>query len=100
MPRPMPPRGRNGMPEKSRDFKGSMIRLFNSLNRWKYLLLVSLALAIISAVLAIIAPNILSNLTDTITEGIQPDTNALTEISKSVYSSFNIENIEIKDSKD
>lgn len=96
MPRPMPPRGRNGMPEKSRDFKGSMIRLFNSLNRWKYLLLVSLALAIISAVLAIIAPNILSNLTDTITEGIQPDTNALTEISKSVYSSFNIENIEKK----
>lgn len=93
MPRPMPSRGKNRMPEKSHDFKGSMIRLFNSLNKWKYLLLVSLGLAMISAVLAIISPNILSDLTDTITEGVKPNTEALKVISEKVSSSFTFDNI-------
>ena len=71
MARPMGPN--RGVPEKSRDFKGSIIRLFNSLNNWRYLLIFSLVLAMISAILALIAPNKLSNLTDTITLGIQPN---------------------------
>ena len=73
MPRPM---GRNrGVPEKSRDFKGSIKRLFNSLNRWRYFLVISLVLALVSAILALIAPNKLSSLTDSITLGIQPNLN-------------------------
>ena len=59
--------------EKSRDFKGSIKRLFNSLNRWKYLLIISLMLAMISSILSLIGPNKLSDLTDTITLGIQPN---------------------------
>jgi len=70
MPRPM---GRGGVPEKSRDFKGSMIRLFNNLNKWRYILVISLVLAMISAILALVAPNKLSELTDTITLGLQPN---------------------------
>ena len=64
-----------GVPEQSRDFKGSIKRLFNSLNNWKYFLIISLILAMVSAILALIAPNKLSNLTDTITLGIRPNIN-------------------------
>ena len=58
--------------EKSRDFKGAIKRLFNSLNTWKYFLIISLILAMVSAILSLIAPNKLSSLTDTITLGIRP----------------------------
>ena len=57
MPRP----GRNF--EKSKDFKGSIKRLFKSLDRWKVLLYFSLLLAMISSIIALIAPNKLSDLT-------------------------------------
>lgn len=71
MPRPM---GHSkGLPEKSRDFKGSIKRLFNSLNNWRYFLVFSLILAMVSAILSLIAPNKLSDLTDQITLGIQPN---------------------------
>jgi ATP-binding cassette subfamily B protein len=60
-----------GTLEKSKDFKGSMKRLFNSLNNFRYLLIFALVLAMISAILSIIAPNKLSDLTDTITLGLQ-----------------------------
>ena len=68
MPRPM-----KGVPEKSKDFKGAIKRLFTSLNKWRYLLIISLILAFISATLSLIAPNKLSDLADTITLGLQPN---------------------------
>ena len=71
MPRPGGPRG--GIPEKSKDFKGSIKRLFNSLNNWRYLLVFALALGLVSAILALITPNKLSELTDTLTLGLQPN---------------------------
>ena len=71
MARPMGPN--RGVPEKSRDFKGSIKRLFNSLNTWRYFLIISLVLAMVSSILALVAPNKLSDLTDTITLGIQPN---------------------------
>ncbi len=66
MPRPM----RRGIPEKSRDFKGSIKRLFLSLNKWRYLLIISLILAMISAIFALIAPNKLSDLSDEVYAGL------------------------------
>ena len=86
MPRPMGPN--KGVPEKSRDFKGSIKRLFNSLNTFKYFLIISLILAMISAILALVAPNKLSDLTDTITLGISPNLNE--EIVKDIMSDENI----------
>ena len=71
----MPPIGMSRIPEKSKDFKGSMLRLFKSLNNYKYILILALVLGMISAILALIAPNKLSKLTDEITIGITPNIN-------------------------
>ena len=79
-----------GVPEQSRDFKGSIKRLFNNLNTWKYFLIISLALAMVSAILALIAPNRLSDLTDTITLGIRPNINE--EVIKEIMSDKSISN--------
>ena len=65
MPRPM-----HATNEKSKDFKGSMLKILNSLKPWSKGIIISLVLAFISAILSLIAPNKLSNLTDYITEGI------------------------------
>ena len=61
--------GGRGVPKKSKDFLGSMKRLFKSLDKWRYLLITSLLLAFISAIIALSTPNKLSSLTDVITEG-------------------------------
>ena len=71
MPR-MGPRG-NGNIEKSKDFKGTLIKTFNNLGKWKYVLIFALGMATLSAILALVAPNKLSNLTDEITLGITPN---------------------------
>jgi ATP-binding cassette subfamily B protein len=57
-------------PEKSKDFFGSIKRIFQELDRYRVLLIVSLLLAAISSILAIVAPNRLSELADTITDGV------------------------------
>ena len=72
MPRPMGPGKKI---EKSKDFKGSMKKILKSLSSWYIALRVSLTLAMISAILALIAPNKLSDLTNYITEGITPRIN-------------------------
>jgi len=82
MPRP----GR--INEKSKDFKGSMKRLFNSLSNWRYILIIALFLAATGSVLSIIAPNRLSSLTDVITDGIKPNTKNIEVISKKIGSNF------------
>ena len=95
MPRPnVGPGGR--VPEKSKDFAGSMKRLLSNLNPWKFLLYLSLILAMISAILSLIAPNKLSDLTDTITVGISPNMEVLEEISNKMMESFDSEKISQK----
>lgn len=68
----MPRHAHQHIPEKSKDFKGSMIKIIKSLKPWYTSILISLVLAFISAILALIAPNKLSKLTDCITAGITP----------------------------
>jgi len=92
MPRP----GMNVKNEKSKDFKGSMIRLFNSLDKWRYLLIVGLVLAMFSSFLSIIAPNRLSKLTDVITEGIKPNISVLETVSKKIGSNFSSDKLQEK----
>ncbi len=53
MARPMGGR----VPEKSKDFKGSMKRLFVNLENWRYLFIFALILAMTSAILSLNAPN-------------------------------------------
>ena len=72
------PRPNRGVPEKSKDFKGSMKRLIKSLNKWKYSLVIALVFAFISSILGLITPNKLSDLTDNITDGLKPNINEVT----------------------
>ena len=81
MPRP----GGMGAPEKSKDFKGSMLRLFQNLEHWKKLFLFALILAFASAILSTIAPNKLADVTDVISDGIKPNTEILQTISQKIY---------------
>ena len=82
----MPRRG--PAPEKAKDFKGSMKRLVKNLSKWKYIMIMALVLAFISAVLALIAPKKLSSFADTISEGLVPNTEKLTQISEKINSNF------------
>ncbi len=84
------PRGRNF--EKSKDFKGSMKRLLGNLRPWKVFLTIALTLAMISAILALIAPNKLSDLTDEITKGLTPNMNE-----KTIQEILTDENISVED---
>ena len=94
MPRP---RFKKGMDQnKVKDFGGSLKRLLASLKPWRIIIIISLLLAGISSVLAIVAPNKLSSLTDTIVEGIKPDVEKLEEISKKIGSSFTPEKMNKK----
>jgi len=79
--------------EKSKDFKGSMLRLFKSLKQWKYIMSLALILAMVSAILSLVAPNKLSDLTDTITEGISPKIEKIEIIGKEINNNLNIKNI-------
>lgn len=67
------PKPNRGTPEKSKDFMGSMKKLLQNLKPWRVLLTLGLVLAFISAILSLIAPDHLSDLTDTITSGIKPN---------------------------
>ena len=69
MPRMGPRKGQNPA-EKAKDFKGAMKRLFVELKNFRVLISVALVLAILGSILSIIAPNRLSSLTDTISEGL------------------------------
>lgn len=82
MPRPMGKPGANGQ-EKSKDFFGSIKRLLENLKPWKILLSLAILLAMASALLALISPDKLSSLTDTITSGITPKTEKLSMIMES-----------------
>ena len=69
MPRP----GGMQVAQKSKDFKGSIKRLIKNLKPWRKLLVLSLVLAMVSAILSLVSPNYISDLTDIITEGIKPN---------------------------
>ena len=78
------PRHNMREPEKVKDFKGIISRIFHSLNRWRYILVLSCFLAMFAAILSTIAPNKLADVTDVISEGIKPNVGALQDVSKSI----------------
>ena len=81
--------------EKVKDLKGTLLRIFKSLKVWKYVLVLSCILAIISATLSTIGPNKLADVTDVISEGIKPNTEKLKEINEKIISNTTHESIEI-----
>ena len=61
---------RRGGHEVSKDFKGSMIRLIKNLAPWKWTMIFALTVAMISAILALITPDKLSEFADVISVGL------------------------------
>ena len=70
--------------EKPKNFKNSILRLIKELKKLKILILVAVILSIISSILSIIAPSKLSDLTDTISNGLKLNTNNLELISSAI----------------
>lgn len=56
--------------ERARDFKGTIIRLFNYLGRYKMILIVGLVLAATSTAASIFGPKILARATDELVNGV------------------------------
>ena len=81
---------RNHVPEKVKDLKGTLLRLFKNLNKWRYMLVVASILAMIAAMLSTIAPNKLADVTDVITDGLKPNTENIEKISTKIYKNIMI----------
>ena len=79
--------------DKSKDFIGSMKRLFKELKSFQILIAMALIFAVLSSVLSIAAPNKLSKLTDTISEGIIVNSRNLEEVSE--RTKINLQNIKV-----
>ncbi len=81
MPRPMG--GKDGQNyEKAKDFRGTMKKLIQCLNKFHKLMIIAFILAAVSAILSIIAPDYLSDMADVISDGLVPNIseNIVTEI--------------------
>lgn len=87
MPRP------NRDVSKAKDFKGAIKRLLQELSGFKKLIIISLVLAALGAILTIVTPNILSDLTDEISKGLVLNKNNFEKLTKEVTSSLNEESI-------
>ena len=74
--------------EKSNDFKGSIKKIFISLKPWHIVISISIILAMSSAIISLIAPNKLSDLTNYITDGLKPNINE--EVVKDIATDENI----------
>ena len=87
MPRP------NRNTTKAKDFKGAIKRLLKELSGFKKLVIISLVLAALGAILTIVTPNILSDLTDEISKGLVLNKDNFLKLTKEVTSSLNEESI-------
>ncbi len=71
--------------ENAKDFKGSMVKLFKSLKKYHVAIIIGLILAMTSSILALIAPNKLSDVSNYITEGLKPNVEKLQDVNKGIY---------------
>lgn len=62
--------GMENPPEKAKDFKSAISRLFKELKNYKVTIMIAIILAVGSSILSILAPNRLSNLTDEVQAGL------------------------------
>lgn len=75
--------------QKAKNFLGACKRLISEIRgKLLVLLIISITFATAGSILSIKAPDLLSNLTDEITTGIRPDTEALQEISTLIAENY------------
>lgn len=87
---------RGGTGEKAKDFKGAIKRLFKELKTFRILIIIALILAASGSILALVAPNRLSELTDTISEGLVVNKDNLEILSKNITENLTEEAIQEK----
>lgn len=80
------PMGRGAPAEKAKDFKGAIVRLFKELKGYRPIIFTALLLAICGSILSIIAPNKISDLTDTISDGLVVDQDCIEEVTNKITS--------------
>ncbi len=78
-----------GVGDKANDFKGSIKRLIKELDSYKTSIIISLSLAVLGAILSIVSPNRLRDLTNEITKGLIVDTNNTEKLTKEVMLNIN-----------
>ncbi len=78
------PRHRGNPNDKPKDLKGTLKRLFTSLKDLRKYMYIAIVLAFLGSILSIIGPNKISDLTDTISDGIMIDNKALKNISTNI----------------
>lgn len=79
--------------EKPNNFSNAIKRLLNEIKKFHILIIISLILAAISAILSIAAPDKLSKLTDTISQGLTINYKNLEIINNSILDNLNEENL-------
>lgn len=93
MPRPNHNGPGANTPDKAKNFKESIKRLFNELESFKTPILIALVLAAVGSILSIIAPNKLADLTDEISKGLVVKQDNMEKISNHVTNSLNEESM-------
>ncbi len=83
-----PRRGANR--EKPKDFKSAFLRLIKELKDYKVQIIISLILAAIGSILAIMTPDKLSNLTDEISKGIMINKDSITKLQENIQKNMTI----------
>ena len=85
--------------EKSKDFKGSIVRLVKELKNYKILIFISLTLAALGSIISIFTPNILSDMTNKISEGIMINKDNLNQITEEIKANVSEEKLAALTSK-
>ena len=90
--RSMPRRGGmghgRGPAEKPANFKGTWKKLIKYCRKYVFAMVIALICAAIGTVFTLIGPDMLSDLTDTITQGIKPNSEKLEDITKAIGDNF------------
>lgn len=82
--------------EKANDFGSAIKRLFSELKSFHPLIMLALILAALGSILSIIAPNKLSDLTDTISEGLKINTENFEEVNQKILKEVEEEQLKTK----
>lgn len=83
-------------PEKAKNFKEAIIRLFKELKGFSVIITVALILAALGSILSIIAPDKLADITDQISDGLVVNKDNLETISKKATANLEEKNLEKK----
>ena len=87
--------GKRQMNEKPKNFNSSIKRLIKELKEFRLIIIIALILATLGSIIAIFTPNILSDLTDTIADGLVINSNNMKKITNEIMMNYDGKDITI-----